>query len=111
MDKGLRISITEREICEHISAQFRKSVAKKSASTNDRKVLSKARVITSEDLEKLRETINAADVEKAAKAVARDIKKKLKEEKGSPIPKIERLKGRKKVTISDETRENVCREV
>ncbi|KAH0610145.1 uncharacterized protein H6S33_012691 [Morchella sextelata] len=76
-DKSLQISITEREICEHISAQFRKSVAKKSAraSTNDRKVLSKARVITSEDVE----------------------------EKGSPIPKIERPKGRKKVTISDAT--------
>lgn len=77
MDKSLQISITDKEINEHISAQFRKSVAKTSAraSTNDRKVLSKARVITSEDVERLREPRDTVDAVKVAKAMARYIKK------------------------------------
>jgi ClpP class serine protease len=103
LDKGLQISITEKEIGDHISAQFRKSVAKRAgkASTADRKQLSKARVITTEEVLRLKEAREAADAEKAVKALARELKKKLKESQGSPAPKT-RGRGKKKVTISED---------
>ncbi|RPB07448.1 hypothetical protein P167DRAFT_579211, partial [Morchella conica CCBAS932] len=71
-----------REIVDHISTQFRKSVAKKAdkAKTADRKLLSRARVITTEDVLKLREARDAADAVKIAKAEAKEAKKKAKED-------------------------------
>lgn len=87
----------------HIAGNLLTRNSLKQASTNDRKVLGTARVITIEDLEKLREARNIADAKKVARVVARDIKKNLTGDKESLIPKIERAKGRKKVTISDET--------
>lgn len=102
LDKGLQMSITEKEIGDHISAQFRKSVAKRAgkASTADRKQLSKARVITTEEVVRLREAREAADAKKAAQALAREKKKKLKESQGTPVAKP-KAKSKKQVTISE----------
>jgi hypothetical protein len=95
MDKGLQISITEREIVDHISTQFRKSVAKKpdKAKTADRKLLSRVRVITTEDVLKLREARDAADAVKIAKAEAKEAKKKAKED-SSTLDKHQRGRSR-----------------
>lgn len=102
LDKGLQISITEREIGDHISSQFRKSVAKRGgkASTTDRKQLSKARIITTEEVIRLKTARETADAEKTAKTLAREQKKKAKELQGPPVLKT-KGKGRKKVTISE----------
>lgn len=89
LDKGLQISLTEKDIGDHINAQFRKSVAKKGrTATNDRKQLSKARVITTEDVARLREQREAADIKKAAQVLARDLKKKVKEEPKKKVKKV-----------------------
>ncbi|KAL0632442.1 hypothetical protein Q9L58_008695 [Maublancomyces gigas] len=80
MDKGLQQSITEKEIGEHIYQKFRQLTTKKvQANFTDRKRLTKARVITTEEVIKLRKARESADAESAAKALIRNEKKKLKE--------------------------------
>lgn len=102
LDKGLQISIPEREIGDHISSQFRKSIAKRGgkASTTNRKQLSKARIITTEEVIRLRKVRETADVAKTAKTLAEEQKKKAKESQGSSVPKT-KGKSRKKVTIAE----------
>lgn len=102
LDKGLQISVTEKEIGNHISSQFRKSVAKRGgkASTIDRKQISKARMITTEQVIRLRKVRENADTEKTAKTLAREQNKKAKESQGSRVSKT-KGKSRKKVTISE----------
>lgn len=102
MNKGLQISITKREIGDHIRSQFRKSVAKRGgkASTADRKQFSKARVITTEEVIGFRKVRETADGEKSAKTLAKEQKKKAKEWQEPPVPKT-RGKGKKMVTISE----------
>lgn len=101
LDKGLQQSITEKEIGDHIHQKFRQAATKKvHANFCDRKRLTKARVITTEEVIRLREVRERADAEKAAKAATREEKKKLKEMQG-PTPPKGKGKGKKAVTISE----------
>lgn len=68
MDKGLQQSIAEKEIGEHFHQKFREAVAKKAkAGTNSKQRLTKARVITTEEVIRLKEAREKADAEKEAK--------------------------------------------
>lgn len=102
VDKGLQISITERDIGDHITSQFRKSVATRGgkASTTDRKQLSKARIITTKEVIRLKKARETADTENTAKTLAREQKNKAKELPGPPVLKT-KCKHGKKVTISE----------
>lgn len=105
LDKGLQQSMTEKDIDDHIHKKFRESVATKSqANFTDRKRLSKARVITTEEVVRLRQARETADAEKAAKIRIREEKKKLKElqsQQGMPAPRG-RSRGKKLITISED---------
>lgn len=82
MDHGLQRSLTQKELGDHFHEKFRQSVAQKSQSNyGDRKRLSKARVITTEEVVELREAREVADEEKAAKTAARKAKALVKEER------------------------------
>ena len=106
MDHGLQCSLTEKELGDHFHQKFRQSVGQKShANYRDRKRLSKARVITTQEVVELREAREAADEEKAAKMAARKAKAVVKEERlhsyakntsATPPPQ-----SKKKVLISD----------
>ena len=62
MDKALQQAITDKDIAEHLHQQHRKAVSSGStAATNDRRRLTKARVITMEDVVRLREEREAAE--------------------------------------------------
>lgn len=95
MDKGLQQSITEKEIGDDIHQKFQQLTTKKvQANFTDRKRLTNARVITTEDVIKLREKRESANAENAAKALIRNEKKRSREEQPSK-------KGKKAVTISN----------
>lgn len=84
MDKGLQAIITEKDLSDHFHEKFRQSVAKKSQTNyTDRKRLSKARVITTAEVLKLREAREAADREKETRAAASKKRKEIKEEKAA----------------------------
>lgn len=110
MDKGLQTAITEKDLNDHFHEKFRQSVAKKSQTNySDRKRLSKARVITTEEVLQLREAREAADREKEARAAASKKRKEIKEEKAAVSAvsaRGERAKGKgkgkKTVKISEE---------
>lgn len=96
MDKGLQQSVTEKEIGDHIHQKFRQLTTKKvQANFTDGKRLTKARVITTEEVIKLREVRESADAKTAAKTLIRNEKKRLREQQ-KPIQK-----GKKAVTISN----------
>lgn len=68
MDKGLQQSIAEKEIEEHFHQKFREAVAKKAREgTSSKQRLTKARVITTEEVVRLKEVRLKADAEKEAK--------------------------------------------
>ncbi|KAH0604547.1 uncharacterized protein H6S33_006924 [Morchella sextelata] len=104
LDKGLQISITDKEISDHINNKIRASTAKKTANATftDRRRLTKARVITTEEVIRLREAREKADGDKAAKTSIREEKKKLKEllsKEELPSSKY-KAKSKKSVSIS-----------
>lgn len=100
MDKGLQQSITEKEIGNHINQKFRQLTTEKlQANFTNRKRLTKARIITTEEVIKLREARESADAENAAKTLIRH-KKKLKELQVQQKTKGQG-KNKKAVTISD----------
>jgi hypothetical protein len=102
LNKGLQQSITEKEIGDIIHKKFRDQVTQRSnAATNDRRRLTKARVITTEEVIRLREEREAADAKKAAKASkGKGKEKKIKSGKfTTPKP---RGRPKKVVSISDE---------
>jgi hypothetical protein len=69
LNKSLQQSITEKEIGDIICKKFRNQVTQRSnATTDDRRRLTKARVITTGEVIRLREEREAADAKKAAKA-------------------------------------------
>jgi len=106
MDHGLQRSLTEKELGDHFHQKFRQSVGQKShANYGDRKRLSKARVITTQEVVELREAREAADEEKAAKTAARKAKAVVKEERLHSYAKNTATtpppRSKKKVLISD----------
>lgn len=101
MGKGLQQAITEKEIGDHIHQKFRQLTTKKvQANFTDRKRLTKARVITTEEVIKLREARESADAENTAKTLIRNEKRKLKEQQAQENTKG-KGKGKKAVTISN----------
>jgi hypothetical protein len=102
LNKGLQQSITEKEIGDIIHKKFRDQVTQRSnATTNDRRRLTKARVITTEEVIRLREEREAADAKKAAKAGKGKGKEKKIKSGESTTPKP-RGRPKKVVNISDE---------
>jgi murein endopeptidase len=102
LNNYLQQSITEKEIGNIIHKKFRDQVTQRSnAATNNRRRLTKARVITTEEVIRLREQRDATDAKKAAKASkGKGKEKKIKSaEFTTPKPR-----GRPKnvVSISDE---------
>lgn len=72
LGKGLQQSITEKKISNHIHQKFCETASKKvHVNFCDRKRLNKARVITTEEVIRLREARKCADAKKAAKTTAR----------------------------------------
>lgn len=85
MDKGLQQAITDKEINDHVHQKIRETAAKKSKNNfTDRKLLSKARVITTEEVIRLREIRETADATKAAKPAIKEEKKKKNDLGGKP---------------------------
>lgn len=105
LDKGLQISITDKEISDHINIKIRASTAKKTtnATFTDRRRLTKARVITTEEVIRLREAREKADEDKAAKTSIREEKKKLKELLSKEELPSSRSKAKSKKSVSIST--------
>jgi K+-sensing histidine kinase KdpD len=62
MDKNLQQSVTNKEIAKHLHGQYRQAVSSRStATTNDKKKLTKTKVITTENVIRLRKEREAAD--------------------------------------------------
>ncbi|KAI5839429.1 hypothetical protein DFP73DRAFT_598751 [Morchella snyderi] len=79
LDKGLQIAITDKEISNHINNKIRASRVKKTTNaTTNRRRLTKARVITTEEVIRLGEAREKADGAKDAKASTGEGKKKFK---------------------------------
>jgi hypothetical protein len=86
LNKGLQQSITEKEIGDIIHKKFRGQVTQRSNTiTNDRRRLTKARAIITEEVIRLREEKEAADAKKAAKAGKGKGKEKKKLNLGNPL--------------------------
>jgi len=106
MDHGLQLSLMEKELGDHFHEKFRQSVAQKSQTNyGDRKRLSKARVITTQEVVELREVREAADMEKSAKTAVRKAKALVKEERlrshAKKTPTTPPSQSKKTVLISD----------
>ena len=101
LSKGLQQMIIEKEIEQETHKQFRERVLKTSKiKTGDRRRLTKARVIDTEEVLRLREARETADVMKAAKAGGklRRLKKNPTDGMEQPTPAITK----KEVVIIEE---------
>lgn len=102
MDKGLQQYITNKEIGNDIHQKLRQLTTKK-VQTNftDRKRLTKARVITTQEVIRLREARESGDAKNAAKSIIRNGRKKLRELQVQQKTKSQE-KDKKAVTIAND---------
>ncbi|PUU72603.1 hypothetical protein B9Z19DRAFT_1137153 [Tuber borchii] len=101
LSKGLQQMIIEKEIEQETHKQFREKVLKTSkVKTGDRRRLTKARVIDTEEVLRLREAREAADAIKAAKGAGKQKRQKKSTTEGMERPVTPTKK--KKVVIIEE---------